>query len=92
MLIAHMKTARHKKSFAMAKSAIKFGTFEVKETSILNTKVTRVELTILPDILQSIIHLSNSLINVQKSVKKYFDEKIYYNIYISMKKKLYIFR
>ena len=43
MVVAHMKTAWHKKSFAITKSLIKLDSFVVKETSMLNTKVARVD-------------------------------------------------
>ena len=46
MLIAHTKTAKHKILFAISKSAIKFVLFVVNETSMLNAKVARAELTI----------------------------------------------
>ena len=46
MLILNMKTAKYKKSFAIAKYAIKLDSFVVKETSTLNTKVSWAELTI----------------------------------------------
>ena len=43
MVIAHMKTAWDKKSFAITKSPIKLDSIVVKETSILNIKVARAD-------------------------------------------------
>ena len=65
MLIAHMKTVIINKLFAVTKSAIKLVSFVVNETSTLNTKVARAELTIAA-FLQSITHLSNRYITLYK--------------------------